>query len=112
MDRAAQVFLLDNQRENLIYLFPSVLSHFYIKFKHQLLSIFLSLNTLKYLFLKTRSHDGSVHTFGSSYQFLEAPPKKGFKNYYLTFLTNGVKSDPLKFNLKNIKFGMVVKWPK
>ena len=26
-------------------------------------------------FLKTRSHNGSVHTFGSSHRFLEVPQK-------------------------------------
>ena len=40
---------------------------------------FFNLNFLR-PFLKTRSHDGSAHSFGSCHQFLEVPQKGVLKN--------------------------------
>ena len=36
-------------------------------------------------FLRTWSHDGSAHTYGSNHQFLEVPQKGVYKNDFLAF---------------------------
>ena len=40
-------------------------------------------------FLKTRSHDRSAHTLGSSHQFLEVPQKGFFKMIFWHFYQSG-----------------------
>ena len=68
--------------------------------KSELFSIFVQTPIFKArTFLRTRSHDGSAHTFRSGHRFLEVPQKKG---YFLYFTKGGLKSDPLKFNLKSL----------
>ena len=49
--------------------------------------------------MKTRIHDGSAHTFGSSLRFLEVPQKVFcflLLHFLPHFLTHLVLSDPLK----------------
>ena len=58
---------------------------FYIDFKHQLLKYFFKLEHFLRQYFKTRSHDRSAHTFGSSLWFLEVPQKGVLKNEMCIF---------------------------
>ena len=50
-------------------------------------------------FFKTRSHDGSAHTFGSSHQFLEVPQKGVLKTwFFLHFYQRGGGSNRIHIN--------------
>ena len=70
------------------------------RFLHQLQTSFVKLEHLLRPFLKTRSQDGSAHTFRSSLRFLDVPLKGVTKmivwHFFTTFLTCLVLSDPLK----------------
>ena len=58
-------------------------------------------------YLKTRSHDGSAHTFGYSQRFLELPQKGSQKNIFWHFFIRSTKTQ-----FKHLKYGMVVNWHK
>ena len=63
-------------------------------------------------FLKTRRHDRSAHTFGSSHQFFEVLQKGFLKTlFFLHFFTKVVALiRSTKTQFKNLKFDMVVNW--
>ena len=59
-------------------------------------------------FIKTRSHDGSAHTFRSSHQFLEVPQIAFFNKLISWHFLIGTT----KTQFKILKFGIVVNWHK
>ena len=62
--------------------FPPLSCFFKHQIKTSITQSFLKLEHFLIPFLKTRSHDRSAHTFGSSLQFLEVPQKWVFKKIW------------------------------
>ena len=67
-------------------------------------SVFFKLEHFLRAFLKSRSH-----TFKSSHQFLEVAQKVFF--FFYIFDQGGGLIGSAKIKFKQIKFGMMVKWP-
>ena len=66
--------------------FPPFCHVFLHQLQTSITQSFIELEYFLILFLRTRSHDGSAHTFRSSLRFLEVPQKGVLKNDFLAFL--------------------------
>ena len=74
--------------------FPSLLP--FVTFLHWLQTSitrsFIKLESFLIPFIRTRRHDESAHTFGSSHWFLEVPQKGVLKKWFLAFFEQNVSS--------------------
>ena len=89
---APLILLMWNQSEPQTQAGPPPLLPFSVKFLHQLQTSitqsFIKLECLLKPFLRTRSHDGSTHTFRSSLRFLEVLQKGVKKMIFLAFFNH------------------------
>ena len=68
---------------------PPSLSHFFLhRLQTSITQSFIKLECFLIPFLRTRSHDESAHTFGSSHWFLEVPKKRCFKQVIFSVFLN------------------------